>query len=192
VLAALKVLGAAPGPLLKLVESVSFGPKGLTVAMRNGLLAYFGDATRPHAKWLALTSVLAAPSAVGASYVDVRLPDRPAAGFPGGSAPEARSGNGEPGTSTGAGTTSALAGNLATGGAVGASGGSVSTGQQGALSGSPGVGASSTPAEATAGSPAAAPSQQASPSGETSASAPAQATPGASSQEPATGTAPGG
>jgi cell division protein FtsQ len=192
VLAALTVLGAAPRPLLKLIERVSFGPKGLTVAMRNGLLAYFGDSTRPHAKWLALASVLAAPSAVGASYVDVRLPERPAAGFPGGSAPEARSGSGESGTSTGSGTTSELASRLAAGPGAGASSGSVSTGQQGAPSGSPGVGAPSTQAGTTAGSPAAAPSQQAAPAGETSAPAASQATPGASTQEAPAGTVPGG
>ena len=73
-LAALTVLGAAPAPLARLVERVFTGPKGLTVAMRNGLLVYFGDATRPHAKWLSLARVLADPSSAGASYVDVRLP----------------------------------------------------------------------------------------------------------------------
>ena len=45
--------------------------------MRNGLLVYFGDATRPHAKWLSLARVLADPSSAGASYVDVRLPVAP-------------------------------------------------------------------------------------------------------------------
>ena len=45
--------------------------------MRNGLLVYFGDATRPHAKWLSLADVLADPSSAGASYVDVRLPVAP-------------------------------------------------------------------------------------------------------------------
>ena len=48
--------------------------EGLTVAMRNGLLVYFGDATRPHAKWLSLARVLADPSSAGATYIDVRLP----------------------------------------------------------------------------------------------------------------------
>ncbi len=55
--------------------------------MRSGLLAYFGDATRPHAKWLSLARVLADPSSAGASYIDVRLPERPAAGFPAGARP---------------------------------------------------------------------------------------------------------
>jgi cell division protein FtsQ len=76
----LTVLGAAPAPLLKLIARAYTGAQGLTVAMRNGLLAYFGDATRPHAKWDALAAVLSAPTSRGASYIDVRLPERPAAG----------------------------------------------------------------------------------------------------------------
>jgi cell division protein FtsQ len=80
-LAAVAVLGAAPAPLARYVTRVYNGPEGLTVAMRNGLLVYFGDATRPHAKWLSLARVLVSPSAAGALYVDVRLPERPAAGF---------------------------------------------------------------------------------------------------------------
>lgn len=79
-LPALTVLGAAPASLLKLIARVYTGAQGLTVAMRNGLLAYFGDATRPHAKWDALAVVLSDPTSLGASYVDVRLPERPAAG----------------------------------------------------------------------------------------------------------------
>jgi len=88
-LAGLTVLGAAPAPLAGLATRVFTGPKGLTVAMRDGLLAYFGDATRPHAKWLSLARVLADSSSAGASYVDVRLPARPAAGFPPGVTPPA-------------------------------------------------------------------------------------------------------
>jgi cell division protein FtsQ len=80
-LAAVTVLGAAPAPLAPFLARVFDGPEGLTVAMRNGLLVYFGDSTRPHAKWLSLARVLASPNAAGAWYVDVRLPERPAAGF---------------------------------------------------------------------------------------------------------------
>ncbi len=91
-LGALAILGAAPTPLLHEVTRVYEGPKGLTVALHGNLLAYFGDATRPHAKWLSLVRVLADPSSAGASYVDVRLPERPAAGFaPGTSRPDASS-----------------------------------------------------------------------------------------------------
>jgi cell division protein FtsQ len=84
---ALSLLGAAPGALAARVGSVYWGPLGITVAMRNGLLAYFGDGTLPHAKWLAFARVLADPSSAGAAYVDVRVPSRPAAGFAEGSAP---------------------------------------------------------------------------------------------------------
>ena len=91
VLGALTVLGAAPAPLARLAERAFMGPHGLTVAMRNGLLVYFGDATRPHAKWLSLADVLADPGSAGASYVDVRLPSRPAAGFPAGVTPPSAS-----------------------------------------------------------------------------------------------------
>jgi cell division protein FtsQ len=84
---ALTVLGAAPPAVDKLAKSVYFGPRGLTVAMRNGLLIYFGDTTRPQAKWLSLARVLADSSSAGALYVDVRLPGRPAAGFAPGTAP---------------------------------------------------------------------------------------------------------
>jgi cell division protein FtsQ len=86
-LAALVVLGAAPAPLAKHVERVFVGAKGLTLAMRNGLLVYFGDASRPNAKWLSLARVIADSSSAGAAYVDVRLPGRPAAGFPEGVKP---------------------------------------------------------------------------------------------------------
>jgi cell division protein FtsQ len=81
VLAALRVLGAAPRALDRLAEKAFYGPKGLTVVMRNGLQVYFGEDSLAHAKWLSLAGVLADKSSAGAIYVDVRLPDRPAAGF---------------------------------------------------------------------------------------------------------------
>jgi cell division protein FtsQ len=80
-LAAVTVLAAAPAQLERFVVRAYSGSEGLTVAMRSGLLVYFGNATRPHAKWLSLARVLASPSSAGAIYVDVRLPERPAAGF---------------------------------------------------------------------------------------------------------------
>ncbi len=94
----LTVLGAAPQSLAKLVTRAYATTKGLTLAMRSGLLVYFGDATRPHAKWLSLESVLASSGSAGASYVDVRLPERPAAGFPGGAVPPSSSSEGEAGS----------------------------------------------------------------------------------------------
>ena len=91
-LAALAVLGVAPAPLARLVERAFTGPQGLTLAMHGGMLVYFGDASRRHAKWLSLARVLGDPSSAGASYVDVRVPERPAAGFPAGVLPPASAG----------------------------------------------------------------------------------------------------
>ena len=117
----LAVLGAAPAPLARLITRVYSGPQGLTVAMHSGLLAYFGDATRPHAKWLSLARVLADHSSAGASYVDVRLATRPAAGFAGGAGPS--SGSGTPasaseGASQSESAVAALAAGLSKGSAV--------------------------------------------------------------------------
>jgi cell division protein FtsQ len=121
-LAALTVLGAAPGPLARLIEHVFEGSRGLTVAMRNGLQVYFGNATRPRAKWFSLARVLADSGSKGASYVDVRLPGRPAAGFPAGVTPpdassETATGSTEPGSSTES-TVASLAAGLTSGAAV--------------------------------------------------------------------------
>jgi cell division septal protein FtsQ len=122
----LAVLGAAPGPLARLIARVYVGPEGLTVAMRSGLLAYFGDATRPHAKWLSLIRVLADHSSTGASYVDVRLPARPAAGFSSGSTQAMGATSATTGTTTQqqanaeseSATVAALAASLTSGGAA--------------------------------------------------------------------------
>ena len=99
VLAELAVLGAAPETLAARVSSVYTGRHGVTVAMRNGLLVYFGGAGRAHAKWLALERVLLDEGSVGAGYIDVRLPERPAAGgFGGGVPPPVKSVAGEEST----------------------------------------------------------------------------------------------
>ena len=86
-LAVLAVIGAAPAALAQDLARAYNGPMGLTLVLRRNLLAYFGDDSRPDAKWLSLARVLADPSSAGASYVDVRLPERPAAGFAPGAMP---------------------------------------------------------------------------------------------------------
>ena len=48
--------------------------------LRDGPELIFGEATRVRAKWVAATRVLADPDSQGATYIDVRLPGRPAAG----------------------------------------------------------------------------------------------------------------
>jgi hypothetical protein len=79
----LSILGAAPRPLQRYLTRVYTSQKGITVKTRDGMLIYFGNASRPHAKWLSFAQVLTQQSAVGATYIDVRLPERPAAGMPG-------------------------------------------------------------------------------------------------------------
>lgn len=89
---ALSAIAAAPPALARLVSRAFAGSEGLTLQMRNGLLVYFGDATRLHAKWLSLARVLADRSSAGARYVDVRVPERPAAGLASGASPGAPAG----------------------------------------------------------------------------------------------------
>ena len=86
---ALELLGAAPAKLARLTSRVYSGSEGLTLVLRSGLRAYFGDTSRPHAKWAALAVVLANEGSAEASYIDVRVPERPVAGFPAGTAPSA-------------------------------------------------------------------------------------------------------
>jgi cell division protein FtsQ len=159
--AALSVLGAAPALLATHVERVFTGAKGLTVAMRNGLLVYFGDATRPHAKWLSLARVLADSSSAGATYVDVRVPGHPAAGFPAGVQPPRASANtatatGEPVANTES-TIASLAAGLTSGTSVSSAGeppaGSAAVGS---ASGSSSEASSGEAAESEAGNEAAA------------------------------------
>jgi cell division protein FtsQ len=75
-----RVLGAAPAALRSRLDKVATRDEGLTVEMRDGPELIFGDATHARAKWAAAARVLADPAARGATYIDLRLPDRPAAG----------------------------------------------------------------------------------------------------------------
>lgn len=81
-LAELAVLAAAPRPMLRRVASIRSGYwHGVVVELRNGPRIYFGDGSRPQAKWRAALAVLATPQVAGADYVDVTDPDRAAAGL---------------------------------------------------------------------------------------------------------------
>jgi cell division protein FtsQ len=77
---ALAALGAAPGALRARVRRVYVGPNGLTLPLRAGPTLYFGGSERLRAKWVATTVVLADPTSTGATYLDLRVPERPAAG----------------------------------------------------------------------------------------------------------------
>ncbi len=79
-LAAVSVLAAAPQSLRRKVSRIWTGPKGLTLETRSGPTLFFGGPSRAVAKWMATARVLAEPSAAGAVYLDVRVPERVAAG----------------------------------------------------------------------------------------------------------------
>jgi cell division protein FtsQ len=80
-LRALLVAGAAPGGVPQRIDRVSEGPEqGVVVELEDGPEIIFGDADFAVEKWTAALRVLADPAAAGATYVDVRLPERPVAG----------------------------------------------------------------------------------------------------------------
>jgi cell division protein FtsQ len=76
-----RIVGLAPQPLQARIKSVLIRPGvGIVAQIRKGPELRFGDATRLPAKWMAAARVLAAAGARGATYIDLRLPERPAAG----------------------------------------------------------------------------------------------------------------
>jgi cell division protein FtsQ len=159
------VLGIAPRALAALITRVYAGPLGVTVVLADRVRAYFGDATRPHAKWLSLARVLDDPSSSGASYVDVRVPERPAAGFAPGTAHASTGSEAEPSSASdpttagelAAGLEAAVAGGLSgTGASTSAGGEAPSTTSPPAQAGAPAPGAESSPGAPAEGSPGAA------------------------------------
>jgi cell division protein FtsQ len=78
--AALAVAAAAPQDLLDRSERVWWGPRGLTIDLRDGPPLYFGTGDDAALKWAGAARVLAEPSAAGATYLDLRVPGRVAAG----------------------------------------------------------------------------------------------------------------
>jgi cell division protein FtsQ len=74
------LLGAAPAELLPRISRVDIGDRGLTAHVADGPELYFGPPTDLRSKWTAATRVLADAYARGATYLDVRVPERPAAG----------------------------------------------------------------------------------------------------------------
>jgi cell division septal protein FtsQ len=75
------VAAAAPARLLSRVESISIQQgRGAVAQLRNGPPLYFGRAVDLERKWAAAAGVLAQPSSEGATYIDVRMPERPVAG----------------------------------------------------------------------------------------------------------------
>jgi cell division protein FtsQ len=79
-LRALALLGPAPQALLARVRSVYASRRGLAAGLESGPTIVFGTAERAAAKWAAAARVLADPAAAGGTYLDVRVPERPAVG----------------------------------------------------------------------------------------------------------------
>ncbi|MDX6691136.1 MAG: cell division protein FtsQ [Solirubrobacteraceae bacterium] len=77
---AVRLLAAAPPALRGRVERVVNASHNLIAIMNQGPKLYFGDGGRRQAKWAAAARVLADSRARGASYIDLRLPERPVAG----------------------------------------------------------------------------------------------------------------
>jgi cell division protein FtsQ len=77
---AVRVIAGAPRPLRRRIERVSQDRRGLVARLRRGPEVMFGSEARIEAKWVAAARVLADRAARGATYVDVRLPERPVAG----------------------------------------------------------------------------------------------------------------
>jgi cell division protein FtsQ len=78
--AAARLVATAPKPLAAWLRQVRRGSEGWTVGLRDGPELRFGSLADVSAKWEAAAAVLRSRAARGARYLDLRLPDRPAAG----------------------------------------------------------------------------------------------------------------
>jgi cell division protein FtsQ len=88
-LGALGVAGGAPPELRPRIARLWSSGRGLTVDLRNGPDLVFGSGSDAARKWRAAVRVLADPSSAGATYLDLRVPERVAAGGLGPVEPEA-------------------------------------------------------------------------------------------------------
>ncbi len=82
---ALRVLSGAPASLLAIARTVRISHAGVEVEMARGPRLIFGTAEQAADKWAAAAAVIADGSAQGATYIDLRVPSRPAVGGLGGS-----------------------------------------------------------------------------------------------------------
>ena len=87
-LSSLAVAEAAPVALRKRTTRIEWGARGLTAELEAGPPLIFGTADAAAAKWAGAARVLAEPSAAGATYLDLRVPGRVAAGGLGPVTPE--------------------------------------------------------------------------------------------------------
>lgn len=75
------VAAAAPPSLLPRLDTISVQHgRGAVAELKDGPVVIFGRAEALGRKWAAATAVLAQHSSQGATYIDVRMPERPVAG----------------------------------------------------------------------------------------------------------------
>ena len=75
------VAGGAPEELRSLIEQISYTDEaGVALQMAGEVELRFGSGARAEAKWAAAAAVLADPKLQSATYVDVRVPERPTVG----------------------------------------------------------------------------------------------------------------
>ena len=75
------ILGATPEPLRPLIENVGEDKDyGVEVTLRGGIPVRFGSGSRAAEKWASASAVLASPKVDSLTYLDVRVPERPATG----------------------------------------------------------------------------------------------------------------
>jgi cell division protein FtsQ len=80
-LGAIAAAGAAPAAFRPLIVRIrSGGSDGLRVDLQGGMRLIFGSRTHLATKWTAALRVLSDPKAAGATYLDLRIPERPVAG----------------------------------------------------------------------------------------------------------------
>jgi cell division protein FtsQ len=79
-LRALKIADAAPSELLRRSQELQVSSRGVVITLRNGPELVFGSDEDARAKWIGAARVLAESSAAGATYLDLRIPGRVAAG----------------------------------------------------------------------------------------------------------------
>jgi cell division protein FtsQ len=77
-LAQARVLGAAPGPLRPAIEGAGASEEGVVVILSGDVELRFGEPDQAAPKWRAAAAVLADPALESLTYIDLRVPDRPA------------------------------------------------------------------------------------------------------------------
>jgi cell division septal protein FtsQ len=75
------VAGAAPAPLLPLIEGITVeGESGMEITLKGDIPVIFGDSGQATEKWAAVSAVLANPKVKTLTHLDVRVPERPSIG----------------------------------------------------------------------------------------------------------------